>query len=37
MRIKEVYLEKLFSLEKYNNERIGLHADIANNENADEQ
>ena len=35
MKIKEVYFEKLFSLEKYNNERIGLHAEVEQGEDAD--
>jgi predicted RNase H-like nuclease (RuvC/YqgF family) len=35
MKVKEVYFEKLFSLEKYNNERIGLRAEVSENENAD--
>jgi chromosome segregation ATPase len=35
MKVKEVYLEKLFSLEKYNNERIGFRAEVSENENPD--
>jgi predicted RNase H-like nuclease (RuvC/YqgF family) len=35
MKIKEVYFEKLFSLEKYNNERIGFRAEVSENENPD--
>ena len=35
MRIKEVRVEKLFSLEKYNNERFGFVAELAENDNPD--
>jgi hypothetical protein len=35
MKVKEVYLEKLFSLEKYNNERIGFRAEVSENEDSD--
>lgn len=35
MRIKEVRFEKLFSLAKYNNERIGFVAEVEEGENAD--
>jgi len=35
MKVKEVYFEKLFSLEKYNNERIGFRAEVSENDNAD--
>ena len=35
MKVKEVYFEKLFSLEKYNNERIGLRAEVEQGEDAD--
>lgn len=34
MEIKSVTVEKLFSLERYNNERIGLTANISEGENA---
>ena len=33
MKIKEVRFEKLFSLEKYHNERIGFVADVNDNDN----
>jgi DNA repair exonuclease SbcCD ATPase subunit len=35
MKVKEVYFEKLFSLEKYCNERIGFRAEVSENENPD--
>ncbi|HDN05539.1 MAG TPA: hypothetical protein ENF90_00915 [Candidatus Bathyarchaeota archaeon] len=35
MRIKEVRVEKLFSLEKYNNERFGFVAELAETDNPD--
>ncbi|MEM3617282.1 MAG: hypothetical protein QXJ31_05150 [Candidatus Bathyarchaeia archaeon] len=35
MKIKEVRIEKLFSLENYNNERIGFVAEVEEGENAD--
>lgn len=35
MRIKEVRFEKLFSLAKYNNERIGFTAEIGKGDNPD--
>jgi len=35
MKIKEVKFEKLFSLEKYNNERIGFVAEVEEGEDAD--
>jgi len=35
MKIKEVRFEKLFSLEKYHNERIGFTAEVEEGENAE--
>ncbi len=35
MKVKEVKFEKLFSLEKYNNERIGFVAEVEEGEDAD--
>ena len=35
MKVKEVHFEKLFSLEKYNNERIGFTAEIEEGESPD--
>jgi DNA repair exonuclease SbcCD ATPase subunit len=35
MKVKEVYFEKLFSLERYCNERIGFRAEVSENENPD--
>lgn len=35
MKIREVRFEKLFSLAKYNNERIGLTAEVEEGEDAD--
>jgi len=35
MKVKEVYFEKLFSLEKYNNERIGFRAEVSEGEDSD--
>jgi predicted nucleic acid-binding Zn-ribbon protein len=36
MKIKEVRIDKLFSLEKYNNERIGFTVEVTEQDNADQ-